>query len=827
MVVPMVFREDDFTEQAREAIDASYDVVRRFRHPQWDVEHVMLALLENAKGVPVQLLEKLGVDAAQVRSQLEQSLERSPKAGAQSTQMHPTPRALAMLEAARGEKERLRDEYIGTEHLFIAATLDQRGETARILAGHGVDKERVYQALQQVRGGRRVTDPRAESRYQALDRYAIDLTALARQGKIDPVIGRSAEIRRVMQTLTRRTKNNPVIIGGAGVGKTAVAEGLAQRIIAGDVPESLRDKRVLALDMAGLVAGSKFRGEFEERLKSVIDEMKEAQREVILFIDELHTVVGAGASEGGIDAANIMKPALARGELQVIGATTPDEYRRHIEKDAALERRFQPIWLEEPTVAEAIDILRGLKPRYEAHHKVVFDDAALVAAARLSDRYMTGRLLPDKAVDLMDEAAAKLRLDLESLPPELQDMEQRVKRLVDEEETSAQFGNYEQAARLRSERVQLEQSFEEQRRAFLGRGDRDPADMVVREDDIAALIASWTGVPAERLLEEEAARLLDLEQRLHERVVGQDDALTAVADAIRRARAGLKDERRPIGSFMFLGPTGVGKTELARALAEYLFDDEDNMVRIDMSEYGERHTVSRLVGAPPGYVGYDEAGQLTEAVRRRPYRVVLFDEIEKAHPDVFNIMLQLLDDGRLTDGHGRTVDFRNTIIIMTSNIGTADFARSAIGFQPGGQTASEEERHRRAVMEALKKQFSPEFLNRVDEFIVFHQLTRAELFRIVDLMVDQVRNRLSDRAIGIELTEGAKAWLVEQGYDAVYGARPLRRTIERHVENEVAKRLLGGELNDGDVVLVDESAGQLTLERQEAPAMEPAAASSA
>jgi ATP-dependent Clp protease ATP-binding subunit ClpC len=656
-----------------------------------------------------------------------------------------------------------------------------------------------------------VTDPRAESRYQTLDKYTIDLTELARQGKLDPVIGRSYEIRRVMQTLTRRTKNNPVIIGGAGIGKTAIAEGLAQRIVAEDVPESLRGKRVLALDMAGLVAGSKFRGEFEERLKSVIDEMKEAQREVILFLDELHTVVGAGAAEGGIDAANIMKPALARGELQVIGATTPDEYRKHIEKDAALERRFQPIWLEEPSVEEAIEILRGLKPRYEAHHKVIFDDDALVAAAKLSARYISDRHLPDKAVDLIDEAAAKLRLDVESLPPELTELERQIKRLQDEEESSNQRGNYEQAAKLKTEWTALQEEFDQNRAAFLGR-DRD--DMVVREADIADLIAKWTGIPATRLLEEEAERLLHLEDSLHERVIGQHDAIVVVADAIRRARAGLKDENRPIGSFMFLGPTGVGKTELARALAEYLFDDEDNMVRIDMSEYGERHTVSRLIGAPPGYVGYDEAGQLTEAVRRRPYSVVLFDEIEKAHPDVFNVMLQVLEDGRLTDGHGRTVNFRSTIIIMTSNIGTAEFERGAIGFQLSGAKASDEERHRQLVMEALKKEFRPEFLNRVDDYVVFHQLTPEELGQIVELMMDKVRERLEERSIGIELTQAAKDWLVEEGFDPTFGARPLRRAIERSIENEIAKRVLGGDFTDGDVVEVDVESKKLTFTKK-------------
>ncbi|MCH8199307.1 MAG: AAA family ATPase [Chloroflexi bacterium] len=817
----MVFKQEDFTEQAQEAIGASYDVVRKFRHPQWDVEHILLAMLQAENSVPVQILGELGVDVGAVRADLERALAATPKLSQQGAQIHPTPRAVTMLEDAKSEAERLHDDYIGTEHLFIAALSDVQGDSAQVLARYGVDKEKVYQALQEIRGGHRVTDQRAESRYQSLERYTIDLTDLARQGKLDPVIGRTMEIRRVMQTLTRRTKNNPVIIGGAGVGKTAIAEGLAQRIVAEDVPQSLRGKRVLALDMAGLVAGSKFRGEFEERLKSVIDEMKEAQREVILFIDELHTMVGAGAAEGGIDAANIMKPALARGELQVIGATTPDEYRRYIERDTALERRFQPIWLEEPTVDEAIEILRGLKPRYEAHHKVSFEDGALIAAARLADRYIADRLLPDKAVDLIDEAASKLRLDRESLPAGLTEQQQRISHLEDEEESASQRSDYEAAAKARSERIKLQEAFEKERAAFLGTDTH--GDLVVREQDIAQLIARWTGIPTAQLMEGEGDRLLHLEDRLHERLIGQDEAITAVADAIRRSRAGLKDEKRPIGSFMFLGPTGVGKTELARALAEYLFDDEENMVRIDMSEYGERHTVSRLIGAPPGYVGYDEAGQLTEAVRRRPYRVVLFDEIEKAHPDIFNVMLQILDDGHLTDGHGRTVDFRNTIVIMTSNLGTEEFSRGAIGFQASKQKASEQERQRGAVMDALKKEFRPEFLNRVDDFIVFQQLTEEQLAQIVELMVNKVRERLSDRGLSIELSDGAKAWLVEEGYDPVFGARPLRRAVERHVENEIAKRILAGELKENDTVLVDVAKGKLTFARKAAASAKAAA----
>ena len=806
-----MLRPGDFTEQAQEVLGASQEIVRRYKHTQWDVEHILLALLEAERSVPVQVLLELQVDVTRMTKEVSQLLDMAPKATYGGGRIHASPRAMSVVQNAREEKDRLHDDFIGSEHLLIAIISDEGG-AARLLQQHSVDKERVYQALQQVRGGHRITDQRAESHYQTLERYTIDLTDLARQGKLDPVIGRQPEIRRVMQTLTRRTKNNPVIVGGAGVGKTAVVEGLAQAIVTGDVREILRDRRVLALDMAGIVAGSKFRGEFEERLKSVIDEMKQAQREMVLFIDELHTVVGAGAAEGGIDAANIMKPALARGELRVIGATTPDEYRRHIERDSALERRFQPIWLEEPSVEETIAILKGLRPRYEAHHKVTYDDAALEAAANLSQRFITGRLLPDKAVDLIDEAASKLRLDLESLPPAVKDLERKVKRLEDEEEAASQRGDFERAATTRTERLQAVEEFERQRSAFLG---EEQTSMVVREDDIADLISKWRGIPASRLLEGEAQKLLHMEGKLHERVIGQELAIASVSDAIRRSRAGLKDPKRPIGSFMFLGPTGVGKTELTRALAEYLFDDEENMVRIDMSEYGEKHTVSRLIGAPPGYVGYEEAGQLTEAVRHRPYRVVLFDEIEKAHPDVFNVLLQVLEEGRLTDGHGRTVDFRNTVVIMTSNLGTQEFGKEGIGFHVPGQKATDEQRLRDSVMEALKNAFRPEFLNRVDEYIVFQQLTEEEIAQIVGLMMRDVQKRMDEHGITIELTETATKWLAKEGFDPVFGARPLRRAVQRYVENDLAKRVLSGEFAEGDVVEVSATDDGLTFSKRQ------------
>ncbi len=693
---------------------------------------------------------------------------------------------------------------------MMKATIQERnGDVPRILKSYGIDQEKVYQALAEIRGGHRVTDPRAESRYQSLDKYSIDLTKLARTGKLDPVIGREVEVKRVMQTLARRTKNNPVIIGEAGDGKTAIGEGLAQRIVSGDVPQILKDRRVLALDMGAMVAGSKFRGEFEERLKSVMDEVKEAQGEVILFIDEIHNVVGAGAAEGSIDASNLMKPALARGELQCIGATTLEEYRKHIEKDAALERRFQPIYVDEPDLETALDMLKSLSPRYEAHHKVTIDETALEAAVKLSHRYIADRQLPDKAVDLIDEAASKLRIDSESMPKGLKQTEDRLRQLQYREEAHSQKAEYEQAAVVRTERLNVEQDYNKSKNQWFT---DHKIDMVVDAEDIATLIAQWTGIPVHQMLEGEADRLLHLESTLHERVIGQDHAITVIAEAIRRSRAGLKDPKRPIGSFIFLGPTGVGKTELARALARLLFDHEDNMVRIDMSEYMEKHTLSRLIGAPPGYVGYDEGGQLTESVRRRPFRVILFDEIEKAHPDVFNILLQIMEDGRLTDGQGRTIDFRNTIVIMTSNLGTGEIGKQQVmGFRKDEDTASEREQLRASIENALKKTFRPELLNRIDEIVIFDPLTQEEIEQIVDLLILELERKLYDRKIQLDISSQAKTWLVKQGFDQVFGARPLRRSIQRYVENPLSNQILSGDIKDGDTIKVDISGEGLSF----------------
>ena len=706
----------------------SQEIVRRYRHPQWDAEHILMALLEQKEGVTLDLLAELGAPTDAIRASLHSVMDGVPRSAQTVTQIFMTPRAEAALSRAKAEADRLGDDFISAEHLLVALTHEQKGPVSGILKQYGVDTERVYKALHKVRGSHRVTDQRAESRYRSLDRFSIDLTQLASDGRLDPVIGREAEVARVMQTLIRRTKNNPVLIGGAGVGKTAIAEGLAQCIVSGNAPEELRDRRVLALDIGALVAGSKFRGEFEERLKAVMDEIREAEGEIILFIDELHTVVGAGAGEGSLDASNMMKPALSRGELQAVGATTEDEYRRYIERDAALERRFQPVLVEEPDPEIAIEMLKGLRPRYEAHHKVKVEDEAIEAAVRLSQRYISDRLLPDKAVDLIDEAASKLRIDSQSKPSDIVELEARIQRLEHEELAASQRADYEQAALHKSEKLRLQEelstltpTLSHQGRGGIGSADIASGnhEMVVTAEQVGALIATWTGIPVDRLLETEAEKLLHMEERIHHRVIGQDSAITAVSDAIRRARAGLKDPKRPIGSFIFLGPTGVGKTELARALAEFLFDDEQNMVRVDMSEYMEKHTVSRLVGAPPGYVGFDQGGQLTEAVRRRPFRVILFDEIEKAHPDVFNILLQILEDGRLTDGQGHTVDFRNTLVIMTSNLGTGAETREAVGFlrDPGREYDSA--RRRTTIDEALKRVFRPEFLNRIDETIVF------------------------------------------------------------------------------------------------------------
>ena len=813
-------RFDRFTERAQEAASQAYEILQRYGHTQVDTEHLLLALIEQPQGVIPEILAQLGVDAEVITRRLDEELKRTSRTqiyGGGVGQVYITPRLKRVLDLSNEEASKLKDDYISTEHLFLAITNERNTPAARILGELGLTRERILEAIKEVRGGQKVTSPKAESRYRTLEKFSRDLTLLAYEGKLDPVIGRDAEILRVIQVLSRRTKNNPVLIGGAGVGKTAIAEGLARKIAEDDIPEILSGKSVVQLDLGAMVAGTRFRGEFEERLKGAIEEIQQAEGEIILFIDEIHSVVGAGGAMGALDASSMMKPALARGELRCIGATTPDEYRRYIEKDSALERRFAPIWVEEPSVEETIEMLAGLRDRYEAHHNVRFTEEALVAAARLSNRYVTDRHLPDKAVDLIDEAASKLRVAIYSMPPDLKEMKAQLLKLSTEEEAAWQSRDYERAAQYKAERMALETEFGEKRDAWR---QETGLDEIVETEDIAEVVASWTGIPVTSLLQTEAERLLDMEEHLHERIVGQDEAIDAVADAIRRARSGLKDPRRPIGSFIFLGSSGVGKTELAKALAEFMFDDEDAMVRIDMSEYREQHTVSRLFGAPPGYVGYEEGGQLTEAVRRRPYQMVLFDEIEKAHPDVWNALLQILEDGRLTDGQGRVVDFRNTVLIMTSNIGT-QYAKQGgtLGFVRSTDGDEETRENRKKVEDGLKRTFRPEFLNRIDEIIIFHTLTPEHMEEIVDLQMQEIRERLEEHGVTIELTEAARRWLAAEGYDQAFGARPLRRTLQRYVESPLSKRILRGEVEAGDQVLADvreteDGAEELVFDKQ-------------
>jgi ATP-dependent Clp protease ATP-binding subunit ClpC len=805
-------RLERFTDKAQEAFQEAQEIMHQQHHTQLDVEHIFLAMLRQRDGLTTRSIERLGVDADMVGQRVERELEKSPKVYGQygyGNQVYITPRTQRLVKRAEEEAARLNDQYVGIEHLLIAISGEREGASSRILNGFGIDQERIYQALMEIRGNQRADNPGAEGRYEILSKYSTDLTELAQTGKLDPVIGREAEITRVIRILCRRTKNNPVLVGETGVGKTAIAEGLAQKIISGDVPLPLRDRKLLSLDLAGMVAGSKFRGEFEERLKAVMDEVRSAQGRVILFIDELHTVVGAGAAVGSIDASNMLKPALSRGEMQVVGATTIDEYRKHIEKDAALERRFSPVFVEEPDVDTTVEMLRGLKKRYEDHHELTISDEAITAAARLSSRYITDRFLPDKAIDLIDEASAKLRIDIYAMPPALREQEAELSQLRREEEEAGQRRDYERAATLRARYLQLETDFDSARGEWLKTSNLDE---VVDEEDVAAIVSNWTGIPVNRMLETEREKLVDMEARLHERVIGQHEAIVALSDAIRRARSGLKDPRRPIGSFIFVGPTGVGKTELAKALAEFLFDSEDAMTRVDMSEFQERHTVSRLIGAPPGYVGYDDAGQLTESIRRRPYQVVLFDEIEKAHPDVFNTLLQLLDDGRLTDGQGHTVDFRNTVVIMTSNVGTEHVRQQSIGLVRAHDRNAEEAAKER-VQEALRQAFRPEFLNRIDDIVVFHALTELELTSIIDLLAAEVGERLKEQGVTLELTPSAKTLLVREGYNPAYGARPLRRTVQRLVETPLSRDLLKGVFKPGDTVLVgvDEASRTLTF----------------
>jgi ATP-dependent Clp protease ATP-binding subunit ClpC len=798
-----MMRFDRFTERAQEAATRAAEIIQRYGHNQIDAEHILLAMIEQPQGVVSQILEILKIEPGVLAERLDNILRTTPKAnifGGGSGQIFITPRVKMIVDHANAEANRLGDEYISTEHLFLAILSEKNTQLSRMLEELGLNRQRVLDAINELRGGQKVTDPKAESRYRTLEKYSRDLTTMAREGKLDPVIGRDKEILRLIQILCRRTKNNPVLIGEAGVGKTAIVEGLSQKIANNDVPEILMGKRVVALDLSAMIAGSRFRGEFEERLKASIEEIQRSEGEIILFIDELHTVVGAGAAQGAVDASNMLKPALARGELQCVGATTLDEYHKYIEKDAALERRFAPIYVEEPNVEDTIEMLRGLRDRYEAHHKVTFSDAALVSAVKLSSRYVSDRKLPDKAIDLMDEAAAKLRVALYSLPDDLKVMKREMDRLAAEEEKAGIERDYERAVKLKAERLRIEQTFVQERDKWEL---EHKLDEIVDVNDIAQVINQWTGIPVTQMMESEADRLLQMEARLHERIVGQDEAIAAISDSIRRARAGMKDPRRPNGSFIFIGPSGVGKTELAKALAEFLFDDEDALVRIDMSEYREQHTVSRLFGAPPGYVGYEEGGQLTEAVRRRPYRVILFDEVEKAHPEVWNSLLQILDDGRLTDGQGRVVDFRNTVLIMTSNLGTEFVNRGGtLGFL-GSSGDSEEKQAHDKIEKALKGTFRPEFLNRIDEIIMFSPLSKEQMLDIVTLQMREIQERLAEYKIKIELSDKARQWLADTGYDPLFGARPLKRTLQKHVESPLSTQLLSGHFKEGDTVLAD------------------------
>jgi ATP-dependent Clp protease ATP-binding subunit ClpC len=809
-----MMRFDRFTERAQEAAQRAAEIIQRYGHNQIDTEHILLALIEQPQGVISQLLEILKIDPDNFKERLDYILRTSPKAnifGGGAGQVFITPRVKRIIDQANEEANRLKDEYISTEHIFLAILGEKNTPSARLLEDLGIHRQRVLDAIDELRGGQKVTDPKAESRYRTLEKYSRDLTTMAREGKLDPVIGRDVEIMRLIQILCRRTKNNPVLIGEAGVGKTAIVEGLSQKIAHNDVPEILMGKRVVSLDLGAMIAGSRFRGEFEERLKAAIEEIQRSEGEIILFIDELHTVVGAGAAQGAMDASSMLKPALARGELQCVGATTLDEYHKHIEKDAALERRFAPVYVEEPSVEDTIEMLRGLRDRYEAHHKVTFSDDALVQAAKLSSRYVTDRRLPDKAIDLIDEAAAKLRVALYSLPDDLKDLKSEIDRLMKEEEHAGVDRDYERAARMKSERLRIEEKFNTARDHW----EQDHMlDEVVDVDDIAEVINQWTGIPVSQMMEDEKDKLLKMESRIHERLVGQREAVAAVADAIRRARSGLKDPRRPIGSFIFIGPSGVGKTELAKALAEFMFDDEEAMVRIDMSEYREQHSVSRLFGAPPGYVGYEEGGQLTEAVRRRPYRVVLFDEIEKAHPEVWNALLQILDDGRLTDGQGRVVDFRNTVLIMTSNLGTEYVNKGGtLGFL-GAQT-EDDKANQEKITKALKGAFRPEFLNRIDEIILFSSLSMEDMRKIVSLQMADIQSRLSEHGLKVELTDEATEWLANEGYDPAFGARPLKRALQKHVESPLSISLLSGEFGTGDTVLVDIIDDEVVFKKKE------------